>query len=226
MSTCINNQYGYIFFHQPKTAGTSLSFVFGGESFHGNKHYTPKDCLNEKGRDYYNSFYKIVFVRNPYKILISNYYYMIKQKSFHHLMPPIPLEFQDDKGRPKFDYFIDWICDHVDHNNLMTIEEEIKIHSEGKPTEQYYTQYQWCSEKGSIDSPISIDFIGKVENIGNDVAKLRRMFFGQSYNDDVPFDNKSNHDKTIEDMYNKDMMKKVTDTFSVDFETFGYEKLC
>lgn len=219
MSTAINHQYQYVFFHLPKNAGTSLSLVFGGNTLHGNKHYTPQDFLKEKGRDYYNSYYKIVFVRNPYMTLISNYFYMERQKSFHGLIPTL-------KDPMPFNYFIDWVCDNIDYTKLMTIEEEVELHKVGKPTNKYYTQYQWCSEKGSVDSLITLDFVGKVENIGDDVAKLRRRFFKQEYNTDVPKINISTSGEKIEDMYSKDMMRKVEDAFSIDFETFGYNSLC
>ena len=76
----ISHKYKLIFIHIAKNAGTSLEDAFEmTDSGHKTWQYYKETYSSE-----WNAYKKIAVVRNPFERFISNYYYSIMDKSFHH----------------------------------------------------------------------------------------------------------------------------------------------
>lgn len=137
----------FVFFHLYKVAGTSLrSIIERHAEFRGGKHDRPSKFIEQYGREMYDNYYTIAFVRNPFDWQVSLYHYMlIDVGHFQHKLI---------KSFKTFDEYIEW---RVKGPDLIT-------------------QYEFLSEGSSNDSPLTIDFIGKFESIHEDVEKLKTKF--------------------------------------------------
>ena len=86
-------------------------------------------------------------------------------------------------------------------------------------------QYCFFSEDGTIDTPIKVDFIGKLENFNQDMEIIKSKIkeksnFEISYN--VQHLNKTNH-KNYREYYTEETKELVRKAFSKDIEYFNYE---
>jgi len=68
---------------------------------------------------------------------------------------------------------------------------------------------------------IIVDFIGKVENIYEDMNEVSKL---ANYNFKIPHVNKSNLMKN-NDLHNKSTIAMINKYFEIDFEVFNYKKL-
>lgn len=103
----ISNSRKFIFFHVPKSAGTSLSQLFesgqgwndialGGtvfgevaakyysKKFKLSKHVLPAQCMRVLGNDLYSNYFKFCFFRDPIKRFISASQFFINAVKFNH----------------------------------------------------------------------------------------------------------------------------------------------
>lgn len=131
--------YGYKF--TSKLAGGIVYLMGwhddGMKQFTGiHKHATANDIMNKLGKELFSSYYKFAFVRNPYDLLVSLYFYFKQSKnhSLHHVFvnmeyieflkwhinqsPPNQVDFIMDARRESF------IVDYV--GRFETIQRDIK----------------------------------------------------------------------------------------------------
>lgn len=180
----------FIYFHLYKTGGTSMRTIIEKYSeFRGGKHDRPAKFISQFGKQVYDDYYTMSFVRNPFDWQVSLYFYMLKDVSHpqHQLM----------KKFKTFDEYIDWRASGKD----------------------LITQYEFLSEGSSNDSPLTIDYIGKFENMNENIEFIKNKF-GMAGN--LPHLNKTNH-KPFMDYYNERTIPIMKEAFKIDFETFGYE---
>lgn len=207
-------KYNYIFIHNPKCAGTTMSFLLerlgpcGGA---GSGHKSIQEYKNEGIN--IDSMFKWGFVRNPYDRVLSAYAYNMWQigETF-------------DKTFKQF---------------VLNIQEDMEI---GQFRQHVRQQYKYLC----IDGNMSLDFIGRYENISNDWQYVCDKIFQQASNiDDVhnssrrhyprvgtpaqlrDFKNDIKNYHHIEHPYLKffdsETIKKVNEVYTKDFELFGYE---
>jgi len=80
----------FIFIHIPKTAGTSMTKIFG-EAFQ--KHNTAKEVIEIIGKKKWNNAYKFAVVRNPWDKVLS--WYKFRVKLDQSKMASRPISFKD-----------------------------------------------------------------------------------------------------------------------------------
>jgi len=132
----------FIFIHIPKTAGTSMTKIFG-EAFQ--KHNTAKEVIEIIGKKKWNNAYKFTVVRNPWDKVFSWYKFRVKLNQSK--MATKPISFKDwvacTYGEPKDKYYyyraknfmpqVDWLKndeDVIDMDNIIRFEnlqEDFKI---------------------------------------------------------------------------------------------------
>ncbi len=157
----------FIFIHIPKTAGTSMTKIFG-EAFQ--KHNTAKEVIEIIGKKKWNNAYKFTVVRNPWDKVFSWYKFRVKLNQSK--MATNPISFKDwvacTYGEPKDKYYyyraknfmpqLDWLKndeDIIDMDNIIRFEnlqEDFKIVAKelginsvlphiNKTKETYYRDY-------------------------------------------------------------------------------------
>ena len=81
------------------------------------------------------------------------------------------------------------------------------------------TQFSFLSDEANDSSPLSLDFIGKVENIQQDFNNLRLRF---GIDTELPHINKSSRKGAYQDYYNPETADLIREAFKLDIETFNY----
>lgn len=71
-----NKEHNAIFFHMPKTAGTSLLQVLGIETPEGYMTHIPAKTYHWADAEFWEKSYKFTFVRDPADRLVSVFYFM------------------------------------------------------------------------------------------------------------------------------------------------------
>ncbi len=225
----ISHSHKFIFIHIPKTAGLSISSSFEAynyrytlvnriksnlgifpsvynesfrnEKFHVSRHLTAehiRDQLNALtgNDDLFNSYFRFSFVRNPYDILISGYEYVKASANENH-------PGYRDKNfvwmRTKFTTFRDYV---------------LKFRFHHFPDFQYAYLYD---SKGTC----LIDYVGKVEDLHRDVLNISEKL--KIPVPKVPYLNQTDR-KPKEDYFTEEILSKVNDFYSRDFELFNYQK--
>jgi len=136
----------FIFIHIPKTAGTSMTKIFG-EAFQ--KHNSAKEVIETIGKEEWNKAYKFTVVRNPWDKVLSQYKFRVKTNKTK--MGTNKISFKDwvacTYGEPKDKYYY--------HN----------------PT-KYKTQIEWLKNDEDI---IDMDKILRFENLNNDFKSVAKI---------------------------------------------------
>lgn len=77
----ISREKGFIFFHIPKNAGTSMAAAlsdYGDMTVSAPKHAKPNEVAKHLSRKRFDNLYKFVIVRNPFDAAVSQYFYLLK----------------------------------------------------------------------------------------------------------------------------------------------------
>lgn len=205
MPTILSYSKQFIFIHNYKAAGISLSKVLSKYEPHswlhtalrrsGVKKYYPtlanfqahatatevRDLVDD---EIFNTFYKFAFVRNPWDWQVSLYFYMLKTKwHFQHSVVK----------RMSFDEYIEWRVNHDFESQSQQI----------------------ADENGNI----LVDFVGRFENIEEDFSKIcNRLSIPAS----LSHRNRSKH-APYRDYYNPRTRQLIRNAFAEDIERFNYE---
>lgn len=171
--------------------------------------YTHQDVVQEE----LNDFFSFTFVRNPYTKLFSAYCYLNR----HILSNPYNPTIRGSKE--KGEYYVDFKTFIKNYKNVNNI---AFFHA-------FITQYDQLIE---TEGSIKINFIGRTENLDNDLCQVIRMagiIIDEEHSRQI-FDeekqNKTNIEKgkRIQDFYDEETFSFVNSFFEKDFEIFGYEK--
>lgn len=190
-----------IFVHIPKNAGQSIRRIL------------PPHCACFKHRPIQKSLklpdfddrFKFAFVRNPWARMVSLYHFK-KQRAIFKLNHPngplrvqkefLPYYLEDDfAGFIKFFLSMSDVCGRHGHC----------------PSWQ---QKEWLV----IDDKISVDFVGKVENIQEDFQKVAEAL---GIYQPLPWVNKSVHE-SYEEYYDTESKDLISRAYADDIELFGY----
>jgi|CEGF01.1.fsa_nt_gi hypothetical protein len=86
-----SERYNFIFFHVPKSAGSSIRKALLSidplATEHTIHHALPADVLSAIGQSAFDSAFKFSFVRNPWDRAVSLYHYLLmdEKNPTHHL---------------------------------------------------------------------------------------------------------------------------------------------
>lgn len=181
----------FIFFHLYKVAGTSLRNVLSPyQDFRMNKHDKPNMFLNKFGRDLYDKYYTFAFVRNPWDWQVSLYFYMLRDYTHHQ------------------------------HNLMKSFNGDYTKYVEWRVNEDCKPQYMFLSENADLESPITLDFIGRYENLNQDFEYVKNHLALQG---NLPHLNKTDH-KKYKEYYNKDTWRMIQEAYKIDIDYFGYDE--
>lgn len=184
-----------IFIHIPKAAGTSIGKSLFGTGRTG--HYTIDDYY-KVNKDKAKKYFKFTFVRNPYDRLVSAFFYL-KQGGKNIS----DINFADE-NLSQIDTFEDFVMNWLSEKRVYSW-----IH--------FYPQTHFTESKFPGNE---IDFIGKLENIEEDIKKLSEAI---GTDIEIKHHNKSSRDNYL-DYYTEEMLDKVHQLYKKDFQIYGYEK--
>jgi len=192
-----NKDNKFVFVHIQKTAGSSMRNVLkrlpGTHSICGT-HSFLKDC------DYPKDYFKFVFVRNPWDRLVS-WYNMHKKLGPHNDFAKYLMEGSNN------------ISDFLKKTNVIT-----DYPKKGFPVRKSitYNQLDYVSDD---NGNILVDFIGKFENLNEDVLTVGKNI-GMP-NMVLPVVNKLRKDDYRTYYTDKDI-EIVAEMYKKDIEYFGY----
>ena len=182
----------FIFFHLYKVAGTSMRGVLRKyqEFPKTPPHIKPSEFIN-KGVDE-KKLYNDYFTFS----FVRNPWDW--QVSLYHYMLQSPGHFQYNliKSMKDFDEYIDW-----------------RVNKDCKP------QYMFLSENGDLESPITMDFIGKLETLNSDFEFIKQQV---GIDGELPHSNKSNR-TAYKDYFTDKSRKMIEDAYKIDIDYFGYD---
>lgn len=210
----INREYKNIYVHIPKTAGRNMEkhdFVRG----------TGHDTLNMLiGDEHYPDYIKWTFVRNPFKRLISAFFY--------HSAPVLlnfSLQiFNNDTRAPEktergFRYFVDQLYDNKEKFYTLMDNE---VQSDGFI--HFMPMHYFVSHP-----VIKMDFIGRFENMNEDFNKVCDMVrdninfpaFKNRVTNELLYDpSQIVADRKV--ITDNSTIKKVKDIYALDYDMFSY----
>lgn len=156
-----------------------------------------------------SDFKKFAFVRNPYSRILSCYLHRIVGEKLNPSKRVLynGLRWSFDSAPPSFDRFVSFICE----------QESVEM------------ERHWAVQADSILMPyVEYDFIGKLESLNEDLLRLEKILFsGPAFDHDListlnmaPM--VTGATKKMQKYYNENLMLRIKDRFSRDFESFGY----
>lgn len=206
-----------IFFHIPRTAGSSIEcsllggqeewqkirrqtqskcsikYAFGYDSKNkwAAQHVTPREIISYISLDDYEKYFTFAFVRNPWDRLVSVYIHnkFGNKVPFKEFPAYVKEQIEKDFYRPGVS---------TDTRNVHLIPQTDYTHPQNK-------------------SPI--DFVGRFENLKSDFRKVCDKL-GMKYN--LPHVNKSNH-KDYRSFYTPDLVEAVAEIYKKEIVLFNYK---
>ncbi|MEQ3638116.1 MAG: sulfotransferase family 2 domain-containing protein [Alteromonas sp.] len=188
---------GTLFFHIPKSAGTSIVRALYGNS--GVGHF-PAHVLKKADEQYFFQAYKFTVVRDPYDRLISAYEFAKRGGT-----DDVPFFAGYDMGEfpQNFDMFVvEWLA-RIDFDTC----------------DYVFRPQNWfvCDQ----NQQLLIDKVYKFENMDQVEVELSNHT-GRTIK--IPMTNKVARNKAISDYYsNPTVLNLVNEIYKQDFEIFGYE---
>jgi hypothetical protein len=247
----INYQRKVIFFHVPKTAGSyiqrNLGKYYGFKNFNDlsrfdtvlnnldslsrpelifstnpwsnrtigiNKYFSTSNKLIKMlnlNKEIWDNMYKFTFVRDPYSRFISSWNFVIKGfKDLKTILKPYTLDpnlnlSENIEKYKDIKYFIE------NKNNLTDI----------AYNHVFISQYQHILNEDNINN---MDFIGKMENLEDDLEKVfKKIGINKIIHDIEKKVNQTEHE-SYKSYYDQELLNFVNETFYEDFENFNYKK--
>jgi len=184
-----------IFIHIPKTAGISIiKSVYGDVSLGGHRSMHFYSKIFDFNKDKYFSF---CFVRNPYDRLYSSYKFLQKGGINQHDKNAFSMYIE------KYKNFEDFVINGLDVQMIYEITHLVP-------------QSKFICDK---NRKILVDFIGKFENLENDVLSLSKKM---KKNISLEHHNSNLGKQNYLEVYTPEMIKKVKNIYKTDFEILGY----
>lgn len=210
----ISSKYKVIFFHIPRTGGTSIAAAlemgntgpFVSYTHSGGQHLTPQQLLTLK-RSWLLEYFKFTFIRNPYDRLVSEYFWRKKRERIMSLSTGEIFTFP----QTSFDTFICKIVKNIVQNQQFT-----------SPISFRHFRPQ-CDFVYNDNQKSQLDFVGRFENIQKDFNTIVKKLGIKPKKTKLPRKNYSNREKDYRGYYNKETRQIVSELYKQDLETFNYE---
>lgn len=189
------DEYKCIFIHIPKAAGSSLCLSMFGSQI---GHIKYSDYLRENNQKT-QEYFKFTFVRNPWDRVLSAYTFL-KNGGMND---------QDsawaEENLSQYDDFNEFVYDWINEKNILT-----QVH--------FVPQIKYIEDP--ITGVIKMNFIGRVENIQNDLNFITKRLGVK--NVELKKLNTSNHSK-YQEVYNEKSKKIIERVYAEDIYRFGYK---
>lgn len=197
----ISHKYKCIFIHIQRTAGTSIEkWIIGKDwwDIQPNTKHILASKAKEIYKDYWDDYFKFSFVRNPWDRVISNSIFS------NFLGTHIKNGLVDiNEYKRKYGYPLTLEFDHRFYNR------EKLLNNKHKENQVY----------GNILDE-ELDFIGKFENLKNDLEFIRyKLKINSKFNIHTAKNKKRKHYKNY---YNEKNKKEVKNLYFNDIMRFGY----
>lgn len=199
----ISHKHKCIFIHCQKCGGETVEELLGAYDNMARKldwltpeekHWTYKECIDNYGEETWNSYFTFSFVRNPWDRIISWIFYSNRMES-------------DPTGKV--------LQPHQQH----LPDEYVRIKL--KNPKPYWVKNTYTSLLGiKPNKKHKLDFIGKTENMKNDLNFIRDKLKIQK---DIKILNKTKHRKHYTEYYDDNTMRLIGELFKDDIEYFGYK---
>jgi len=187
-----------IFVHIPKAAGISVGYALFGR--HTGNHATVADYQLAFSRQEFERFFTFTFVRNPWDRLVSAYHFL-KNGGRN----------EEDRRWAEthlagFDSFEGFVRDWVDRKNIHTA-----LH--------FIPQYRFITLPGRTGP--QVDFVGSLENIEADFARVRECVGGAA---ELTCDNRTaGRQGDYRSYYDRRTREIVARAYREDIELLGYD---
>ena len=145
----------------------------------------------------WNKYFKFAFVRNPYTHAISHWMFDEKNWSI--------LEEKSKKKKKKFT-----------KKNFVYYLKNLK-----KGIKKFYTHDMPFSNIYTINGKIAVDYIGKFEDLKNDINKIQKILKLPKSKFNLPH-SKKNTKKNYLKYYSKESKKLVEEIWEKEFKLFNY----
>ena len=226
----ISHKHKFIFMKTRKTAGTSIQTAltdFCGiddiitpdidsvgrnidkSCWNGHPHPHLWDVRNLVGEDIFNSYFKFAFVRNPFDVSVSRFYWNI-----------------NGKGQTGYDLTKDGFNKWVDKYTLSSIFHKAEYYAINMAYPFLFSDNFVNNDHSMINYDLSgrafdLDYVGRYENLVDDFDEICDILnLGK-----ISLPNKkvaTREKRSYKDMYTEDSINKVTKAFSVDLDLLGY----
>lgn len=203
-----NHSHNFLFIHIPKTAGTSIAKSLG---FYESSHITIKEIEQQLNKKEFKDYYKFCFVRNPWARFLSLYNYArMDENEYHSAVTPEKAKY----GK------------HTDYDLLKnaSLEQCAEYLIERKLKHDTFwnhwqPQVNWIKDKKGKNS---VDYIGKVENLDEDFAKICKKI-GMPYHKlpKLNISKKTSNNYTY--LYTNRAMEIVSEYYKEDINYFQYK---
>ena len=203
-----------VFIHIPKNAGTSVTKLLRDSNTNCiiKKHGSASFVMDEIGEPEFKSRFSFAFVRNPWDRMVSLFYFKKTRwtrKAKNTAQYPNMLKNAAAKFYLEDDFlgFMQWFlldlsCDSLSVHNHIPNQEQLA----------------WLTNKDGTD--IIVDFVGKVENIAEDIEVIRKVLGIKA---ELSHQNKTVREPEYRKYYDDETAELIADVFSRDIEAFGYE---
>lgn len=192
-----------LFLHVPKTAGSSLNHHPISQKIdckiHPISEFGIWDKITEENAQ---DYYKIAFIRNPWDRFVSLYFYFYNMQPNHWAYK---YDHQTVQNIRRFKSFEDFCLNFNDFDEAQPFK---KFH--------FFNQSCWTHYKNKN----IVDFLGKYENLDQDVASLQNIF--EIPHEPVPHTNQSDHGD-YKNYYNSRTRNVVAEIYKKDIEYFEYK---
>tara|TARA_R100001015_G_C4610994_1_gene166400 strand:+ start:176 stop:781 length:606 start_codon:yes stop_codon:yes gene_type:complete len=190
----INHEKEFVFIAVPKCGSTSIAHSLGFTYF-DNKPKIYHASINDV-REFDNKtthYFSFGFVRNPFDRLVSVF-----------------MNGHQDRG-----HLLEWGggLESYDGN----FERFVKDFPDSKWVSS--THFLPCSYFVTTDENVSVDFVGKYENLKSDFEMISERF---NINSELGIHHKSQRDRDYRKYYDNEMIEIVSTYYADDLENFGY----
>lgn len=224
----ISHKYKFIFIHNPRTGGTSIrkmlypclseTDIKGSDNNPYYFHSTALELQQEIPSDIWNSYFKFVFVRNPWDKAVSQYYYFSQTGQMDRIITDFHAKF--NKQFKDFNSWLIGCC--VDYKQKQNCAQESKKSSrEDFDTWYKRTDLSWFQNinfTADRSANCIVDFVGRYENINEDVRKILEKIGLKA---DLQHENKATHN-VYRKYYNTETNNIVKVVCNKDIDVFGY----
>ena len=185
----------FIFVHIPKTAGQSIKKMLFGRT--GGPHRSIFEINNDQEKPF-----SFAFVRNPWDRLYSSFCYLSNGGSGNNTDRLLNEQFFQNYKED----FRSFVIEGLDSNTKESV-----IHLKDQSS-------FICNESGEI----MVDFVGRFENLNEDVRKLKEHLGITNQERQLQKLNPSKRNRDYRSVYDKEMMEKVFSLYRKDIDIFDY----
>lgn len=194
----------FFFCHIPKCAGTSIvsSLPTGKKSKGKPGHITCNEMkkLFETSNLVWNDFFKFTFVRNPWALEVSHYFYGKKIESMY----------KRGLMKPRKDQHVGKLCTNL------TFDEYIKHQINNSPEPSGVVLSAWIDDPAGV---CMVDSINKVEHINSNYMDICSLI-GVPVNN-IKWKNKTTH-SDYKSYYNTETADYIRKKYEYDIDRFKY----